>query len=67
MSYYEPEANAFRVMKQANLAMCPGGGAVKSEDKDKQIALANGIMLANAVGFGLLQIAEAIKTLKRGD
>lgn len=58
------EANAFRAMKEANIAMCPHGGVVKDEDKDKQVALANGIMLANAVGFGLAEIAAAIEKLK---
>lgn len=61
------EANAFRAMEQANTAMCPHGGSISKEDKDKQIALANGIMLANAVNFGLLHIAEAIKkSMERG-
>jgi len=67
MSYYDSEASAFKAMQRANTAMCQHGGSVPDKDKDKQIALANGIMLANAVGFGLLQIAEAIKTLKGGE
>jgi len=64
MSYYDSEAKPLKAMEHANTAMCPYGGSVPEKDKDKQIALASGIMLAEAVGFGLLQIAEAIKALK---
>jgi len=67
MSYYDSEASAFKAIQRANTAMCPHGGSVSDKDKDKQIVLASGIMLAEAVGFGLLQIAEAIKTLKGGE
>ncbi len=61
------EANAYKAMQEANVAMCPHGGSVPDKDRDKHIALANGIMLANAVRYSLLQIAEAIKKAKGGD
>lgn len=61
------EANALRAMEQANTAMCPHGGSVSPQGKDKQVALANGIMMANAVSFGLAEIAAAIEKMKGGE
>jgi len=55
-----PRNRMFDIYRNAETTLCPYGGSVSEEHKDKQIALAQADAIADAIYSGLVDAARII-------